>query len=187
MIEDQKMLELFPVDFSRIVLNLDHDAINNYCIEFVKGIDNYTTYHDLETNDKWMQGLDELRLLEEDITEACKVWCNNTGRRFTNPCLVMWASVYNDGKGHGAHIHRRSLVSGTYYPAGDKEHSSIQFESPWLPYGMHDNIDEKRLRKAFKPKKGDMYLWPSFVQHRVWEQNTCPNPRVAISFNMDDR
>lgn len=188
MIEDVKYMELFPVNFTRVVLDIDHDKILDYTLNFVNNIDSYTTYHDSEINQEWRKGLDELDRLEEDIVESAKRMCKHTDRRLTDPILItMWASVYNNKKGHGSHIHRRSLISGTYYPVGNEDHSSIQFESPYYNYCMHDTIDEKHLNKSFKPTKGDMLMWPSWLNHRVWQQQPTEHPRVAISFNVDSK
>ncbi len=188
MILDIEQREIFPVDFSRVVLDVDHDKILNYTLKFVEGIDHYTTYHDLDVNKEWRSGLEELNELAADINEACKHFCEKTGRVIKDErLLTMWASVYNDGKGHGAHIHRRSLLSGTYYPIGTEEHSRIIFESPYQNHTMHDTIDEDRMKMSQKPKTGDMYIWPSWVQHRVVEQSPTSQPRVAISWNMDSR
>lgn len=188
MINDIKMREIFPVDFARVVLDVDHKKILNYTLKFVEGIDHYTTYHDPDTNKEWRNGLPELDVLAEDITEAAREFCKRSGRKMrSDTLLTMWASVYNDGKGHGAHIHRRSLLSGTYYPIGTEQHSRIIFESPYQFHTMHDNIDEDRLTESFKPKEGDMLMWPSWLQHRVQEQTITSQSRVAISWNIDSR
>jgi len=183
-----KHKEIFPVDFARVVLDIDHSKILDYTVKFVSSIGKYTTYHDEDTNNKWRNGLPELDVLADDINKACEAFCQKTQRSLKQDrLLTMWASVYNDGKGHGAHIHRRSLLSGTYYPTCDKEHSNIIFESPYLFHTMHDTIKEDRFQQIYKPKTGDMYIWPSWLQHRVQEQIPTEHPRVAISWNMDSK
>ena len=94
MINDIKMREIFPVDFARVVLDVDHDKILNYTLKFVEGIDHYTTYHDADTNKEWRNGLPELDVLAEDITEAAKEFCKRSGRKMkSDTLLTMWASV----------------------------------------------------------------------------------------------
>ena len=188
MIKDIKIRPIFPVDFGRVVLDVDHDKICEYTIDFISQTDVYTTYHDSDVNQKWRDGLPELKKLEDDITEASHSFAKSTGRTLKGETLLtMWASVYNNGKGHGAHIHRRAMISGTYYPTDHESHSKIIFESPYLAQTMHDTIDESLLSESIKPKKGDMLLWPSWLQHRVVEQVKTNTPRVAISWNMDSR
>ena len=188
MINDIKIQEIFPVDFARVVLDVDHKKILNYTLKFVEKTDGYTTYHDKDMNEEWRNGLPELDVLAEDITEAARRFCDKTDRKMKeDTLLVMWASVYNQGKGHGAHVHRRSLLSGTYYPIGHETHSRIIFDSPYNFHTMHDTIDEKRLTQSYKPKEGDMLMWPSWLQHRVQEQIITSQSRVAISWNIDSR
>lgn len=187
MILDTKVMKLFPTEFGRYVLDLDHDAITKYTIEFVQTIDSYTTYHDKKLNQAWLKGHSEVRKLHKDIIDASYDYCKNTNRDMKDPFVYMWASVYHQGKAHGAHIHRKSLISGTYYPTDDKSHARISFDSPLLPLSMHDTKGEKSFIQSFKPKAGDMLMWPSFLTHRVFEQGPTDKPRVAISFNVDCR
>ena len=187
MVKDIKVSPVFPVDMGRVVLELDHDKITEYTIDFINSIDKYTTYHDKDINKQWRDGLQELERLEKDIEESCREFAKKTDRTFGEALITMWASVYNDGKGHGAHIHRRALISGTYYPTEHESHSRILFDAPWESLTMHDSIKEERLRHDYKPKKGDMLMWPSWLQHRVQEQVKTDNPRVAISWNLDNK
>ena len=50
MITDIKHIGLFRVDFLRIVLDLDHQAIADYTLEHSKKWNRYTTYHDQDIN-----------------------------------------------------------------------------------------------------------------------------------------
>lgn len=41
-------------------------------------------------------------------------------------------------------------------------------------------VQEEELR----PVSGDIYIWPSWLEHSVPEQKPTSNPRISISFNI---
>jgi|TARA_B110000908_G_scaffold70802_1_gene85443 uncharacterized protein (TIGR02466 family) len=186
MIADLALREWFPTETARAVLDLDHDAIAKHTIDFMDLQDSYTTYHDYERNQEW-QKHPEVQKLMVDILEATKQYMDKTSRKpwKQDPILFIWANVYKEHDEHGAHIHPRSLVSGTYYCTEDESHSSIRFDSPLINHKMHDTQDIDRSFLSIKPNKGDMLLWPSWLTHRVSAQKKTPIPRVSISFNID--
>lgn len=187
MITDIKHMGKFHVDFMRIVLDLPHEEIAKYTIDFIENnVDRYTTYHDKEANKKWQEGLPQREDFENDLSKLATEFTVRTKRKeLRNPFLFYWASVYKAGDQHGSHNHPNSLIAGTYYPQVSKESSSIMFEAPWGSHIMHDSIDFAESVWDYKPNTGDAMLWPSWINHRVPVQPESDTLRVAISFNMD--
>ena len=190
MITDIKHIGLFRVDFLRIVLDLDHQAIADYTLEHSKKWDRYTTYHDKELNEDWMSGLPGREDFEKDIYEATDQFTERTNRRIIDKSmggkfLKYWCSVYNEHDQHGSHNHPNSLIAGTYYPQTSAESSVISLEAPWISHIMHDRFTKDKSTFDYKPNAGDMIMWPSWIFHRVSPQKATKIPRIAISFNLD--
>ena len=190
MITDIKHIGLFRVDFLRIVLDLDHQAIADYTLEHSKKWDRYTTYHNHEINNDWMCGIPGREDFEKDIYEAADQFTERTNRRIIDKSmggkfLKYWCSVYNEHDQHGSHNHPNSLIAGTYYPQTSAESSVISLEAPWISHIMHDRFTKDKSTFDYKPNAGDMIMWPSWIFHRVSPQKATKIPRIAISFNLD--
>lgn len=123
--------------------------------------------------------------------------------------VTMWAGVHSHGTGHGPHVHKNSLVSGSYYaqvPAaaadsvnaaggqGQPEVGLIEFSDPRGPLPPF----ERRMDVA--PRQGMVVVFPGWLVHRVTPtMNTAAATteadaaagsrgavhRVAFSFNVD--
>ncbi len=191
-IQDIKHVGKFHVDFLRIVLDLPHEEISQYTIDFLEEESKdkdwiRTTYHSREANDRWMANLPHREKMEEDILKAAHEFVERTGRKEFNekPFLFYWGSVYKEHDQHGSHNHPNSLIAGTYYPQSVAESESITFEAPWSSHTMHDTLPFKDSMWDYHPNTGDCMLWPSWVNHRVSPQKASDKLRVAISFNLD--
>ena len=191
-IADIKHMGKFHVDFMRLVLDLPHEEISQYTIDFLEQESKdkdwiRTTYHSREANDRWMANLTQRDKLEADIYKAAHEFVKRTGRKpfGEDPFLFYWGSVYKEHDQHGAHTHPNSLVAGTYYPQTVAESESITFEAPWSNHTMHDSLPINDSIWAYKPNTGDCMLWPSWITHRVSPQKKASKLRVAISFNLD--
>ena len=92
MISDIKHIGLFRVDFLRIVLDLDHQAIADYTLEHSKKWERYTTYHDHEINNDWMSGLPGREDFEKDIYEAADQFTERTNRRIIDKSCLLYTS-----------------------------------------------------------------------------------------------
>ena len=182
----------FHVDFLRLVLDLPHEEISQYTIDFLeeesKGKEwSRTTYHSHEANNRWMANLPHKDKLEEDILTAAKEFVKRSGRKEfkEDPFLFYWGSVYKEHDQHGAHTHPQSLIAGTYYPQSVAESESITFEAPWSSHIMHDTLPFSDSMFSYHPNTGDCMLWPSWITHRVHPQKKADKHREAISFNLD--
>ena len=186
MIVDTKYTDLFPVKISRVVLDIDHEAITEYTLDHQKNYPwgRYTTFHDPKCNDDWMKNLPDRDKFEDAAIEMGVALCEETNRKeLKNPYLWYWVSIYDENDQHGSHNHPGSLLSGTYWPSADRTSSPILLEAPWQNYTMHDRLPTADF--LYKPNPGDMLMWPSWIDHRVHNQPTPDKPRIAISFNLD--
>lgn len=192
MIQDIKHMGKFHVDFMRLVLDLPHEEIAQYTIDFLEEESKdkewvRTTYHSKEANNRWIANLPAKEQLEADIFKAAHEFVERSGREKFNqdPFLFYWGSVYKEHDQHGSHIHPKSLIAGTYYPQSVAESESITFEAPWSSRLMHDTLPFSDQMFSYHPNTGDCMLWPSWIHHRVFPQKKAEKLRVAISFNLD--
>tara|TARA_B100001113_G_scaffold335850_1_gene315729 strand:- start:87 stop:686 length:600 start_codon:yes stop_codon:yes gene_type:complete len=188
MILDTKYIDLFPVKISRVVLDLDHEAITNYTLDHREkhSWKDYTTFHDTKLNRNWMSGLPDKDKLDEAINTAAIELCRQTDRKeLTNPFTWYWVSIYDVFDAHGTHNHPGALISGTYWPSADGDSSPLFVEAPYDNHTMHDRLPKEALSYQYPPKTGDMLVWPSWLKHRVVMQKEHKTPRIAISFNVD--
>lgn len=186
MIVDTKYTDLFAVKISRVVLDLDHEAITEYTIDHQKNYPwgRYTTFHDPNCNNDWRANLPDKDKLDEALKQAGKDLCAATKRKeLEDPYLWYWVSIYDENDDHGSHNHPGSLLSGTYWPSCDETSSPILLTSPTQTYQMHDRLPNQDF--IYQPQPGDMLMWPSWVEHRVHKQKKPNKPRIAISFNLD--
>ena len=189
MIENIKHYGLFRVDVFRIVFDLPHQEIAEYCMDVIDKAGCYTSYFDQNYNRNFKENIPHKEKLEGDLFRAADEFVKKTGRKpFAQGGghrLNYWCSAYKENDQHGSHIHPRSLISGTYYPQTPDNAAAITLESPWIERMMHETIDLKHVLFDYKPATGDCLMWPSWLNHRVNVQGKTDIPRIAISFNID--
>jgi uncharacterized protein (TIGR02466 family) len=93
----------------------------------------------------------------------------------------LWVNLLKAGGHHSAHIHPRSIISGTFYvevPAGS---GSIRFEDPRLPLMMAAPSRAETF-VTVEPRPGLLFLWESWLRHEVLP-GRGRGERLSISFN----
>lgn len=187
MIKDIHQYGLFHTDMMRVVLDLPHKEISDNALLWISKTDRYTTYHDKFLNDQWFNQMPGCDKFVDDVYTCSQKYLESTSRKpfrdKEDMYLWAWVSAYREHDQHGAHVHPKSLISGTYYPQVPEGSSPIVFDSPLDRFMMHDT--KKDIHKEIRPSTGDMLLWPSWLQHRIHPQKLIQDPRIAISFNID--
>jgi uncharacterized protein (TIGR02466 family) len=109
--------------------------------------------------------------------------------RGTKPvCDSLWANVMPEGGSHTSHIHRNSVISGTYYVAVPEGAGPIIYEDPRLAMLMAAPPRKKTAPREFlahvshTPNVGTLLLWESWLRHEV-PLNRAEGNRISISFN----
>jgi uncharacterized protein (TIGR02466 family) len=98
-----------------------------------------------------------------------------------------WAVIYRAGHTQGLHVHPNANVSGVYYvsapPAtlepGDA--GKISFYDP-RPRATMAQLPFQATRHRIAPVPGDMYLFPSWLEHSV-SAFQGEGTRICIAFN----
>jgi uncharacterized protein (TIGR02466 family) len=106
--------------------------------------------------------------------------------------VLSWVSYKKQDENHAPHNHPNSFISGVYY------YTDVPIETPLIfgkkvgalmTYELLLHKDPKHANEfssdhyVFRPKKGDILLFPSFVTHFV-PPNPHPEVRTSLSFNL---
>ena len=98
---------------------------------------------------------------------------------------LMWATVSKKNQNIHRHYHPNSLFSGTYYPQ-HINYAPIRFYTPYrnmlLPRKKETNMFNTHAA-SFVPTQGDIFLFPSELEHDTDRNNECEN-RISIAFNI---
>jgi uncharacterized protein (TIGR02466 family) len=134
-----------------------------------------------------------------------KIEINSEIKKFTQDVLgvkdevtfyitTSWINLHNKGDYAPKHYHKNSLLSGVYYLQAEQECGDIVFERNYY----HRSLFPSELDLEFKeshanffnsssffvtPKRGDLLLFPSFLEHRV-EPSASESPRYSLAFNV---
>jgi uncharacterized protein (TIGR02466 family) len=98
-----------------------------------------------------------------------------------------WAVSYKAGHTQGLHVHPGANVSGVYYVAAPPEAlepgeaGKISFYDP-RPRATMAQLPFQATRHRVAPKPGDMYLFPSWLEHSV-SAFRGEGTRLCIAFN----
>jgi uncharacterized protein (TIGR02466 family) len=106
-----------------------------------------------------------------------------------NPQMVirsMWGNINPKGGMNFAHVHPGSWMSGVYYIQLPKGSDQIVFEDP-RPSRIMDFQRSCLIDDAYfthNPKVGELLLFPSWLPHLVFPNNS-DEERISISFNIE--
>ena len=98
-----------------------------------------------------------------------------------------WAVSYRAGHTQGLHVHPNANISGVYYVAAPPETleqgdaGKISFYDP-RPRATMAQLPFQATRHRIAPVPGDMYLFPSWLEHSVSAFHG-PGERICIAFN----
>lgn len=100
----------------------------------------------------------------------------------------IWLNVMRTGAVHTAHLHPKSVISGTYYVVAPPGAAALKLEDPRL--GLMMAAPQRKARAArenqvfvyLQPRAGTLLLWESWLRHEV-PFNRSRGERISISFN----
>jgi uncharacterized protein (TIGR02466 family) len=99
-----------------------------------------------------------------------------------------WATVNAPGRGHAAHTHPNSFLSGVYYVATRAGADTINFHDPRSqtsvirpPVTQLAAVNADQAVVAVSD--GTLLLFPSWLQHSV-DPNASARNRISVSFNL---
>ena len=190
------MKDLFPIPMLTEQLDLNLKEINDSILALRRNKSpdktNYTSFYDEDGLMDVMYKEEILNAITNNATgfiNTCLDIDKSIDTNITNGSVQAWYNVYDEGIHHCWHDHGRSLLSGTIYINTDSDSSPFLIKSPYYPIikgwvGGDGFVDRWKQEYKLIPKSGDLFIWPSWLEHSVPAQKATDNPRVSISFNV---
>lgn len=152
-----------------------HRSNKGYGWQSNDGIDNNPIFNKLMKQIK--------RTVAEEIMGYCGFKAGTCQTNMHNS----WANINYQYGSNAPHLHNGCTYSGACYIQADGDEGDIKFlETSKHFVGMA--LPTPRMEESWhwKPKTGDILLFPSGLMHAV-EVNMTPKDRYSISFNLDIR
>ena len=136
-----------------------------------------------DPNGAWVSRTDlDFPTLKRTIEDFCRSLfaLNVTEITFTN----MWANMLKKGEYHLLHSHNEHTMSGAYYLQTPQNSGQIYFKDPRPQTNSWTQkfIDKGNMR-FYTPKAGDLYMWPSFLEHGTTPHG-ADEERIMLSFDL---
>jgi uncharacterized protein (TIGR02466 family) len=96
-----------------------------------------------------------------------------------------WINYMRPGTTHSNHIHKNSLISGSFYISANKKYDMIEFlKNDYNQFNIipEEYNDYNTLDVAMAVESYDLILFPSLLNHYV-PPTTNPESRVSLAFN----
>ena len=185
--------DIFKVPVYEIDLDIDNQKLYNYCNEYQKTeqgrvISNLGGYksEDLDWNESALQPLIEQIKLNTN-TFASEV-VNSSEQSLAN----IWFNINRYKDSNLMHMHHNCSISGVYYVKTPDYCGQIVFEHPVAD--LLEYWDFKRKLKSDRTPydavtwnmpvyQNRLYLFPSWLKHRVDSNYNLTEDRVSFGFN----
>ena len=188
MIEDLFKTPLYYTD-----LKLDNKAMANYCLSLSKKYKGRTVSNVGGWQSDNLQGshpiLNDLLL---SIEEHCSIYTKELDIKCLNKIDNIWININGYKDTNQLHCHPRCLISGVYYVQTPKDCGNITFHHPSFDKFQYDwtaekvnNFNTYNSAEWIMPSKmSQLYLFPSWVYHKVSPNLNKKEKRISISFNI---
>lgn len=97
-----------------------------------------------------------------------------------------WININRKGNWNQLHTHNGSFLAGCVYIKTDEESDLVFINTHDVWFSSIPHFKEYQTAVHYKPKPGDLYLFPSGLMHMV-TPNFSENVRISIAFNTDLR
>jgi uncharacterized protein (TIGR02466 family) len=136
----------------------------------------------------------ELNPLILDIVKGCFEY--GVQQKFKNKSRInitnMWANVNGYKDMNQMHTHPHSMISGVYYVKCPKNcgdicfsHPSTLMEHDWPTEHFEEHIETNCINCYFPVIEGRLYLFPSWLSHKVMPNMNEKEKRISLSFNTE--
>ena len=124
------------------------------------------------------------------IKTYCSTYMNNIGYDISENELevYLFASEMQKGDSHGIHSHQNCILSGVFYLQAPPDSAELIIHDPrpfrkFINYPKIKQTEATWERVNFKPEKGLLLLWESWIEHEV-AKNNSQDGRITLVFNV---
>ena len=190
---DQKICTIFQYNIYGVKLNLDLKYLEKFCFELQK---NNKGKRVIKTNVGGWQSeslYDEYPIIVE-FKKNILEHINNYSKQFNfNKKLKIdnsWININSYRDSNEQHTHSHSFFSGVFYIKAPKKSGTLTFINPaknlmeWVFSGnVTDYNQQNSSFWSFEPQENVLFIFPSFLEHKVEPNMNETEKRISISFN----
>jgi len=188
--------DLFKIGIFAKDLDLDVQAISNYCNEFRKK-DDVTGMPDTLSNSggyhsSYLQGKHlPLNTLFQQITEHAQVYNSALGFSKERKISDIWININGYRDYNVEHSHSGGcILSGVYYAQTPKDCGNIIFYPPHIDilqsnWHLQERNSLYNYSNFWMPAIANrLYLFPNWLRHGVESNMNKEEERISLSFNL---
>lgn len=169
--------------------NINH-AISKEQVSYIQSLSMIANQANLISEDKYIFKDPKLKSISDAIQEALDMYAEKVmGISQKLYVTQSWSLENKPGMGMHGHSHSNSLISGSlYYTDMPDPPSRMIFDrhQTYQQLQLTPDADKRNLfntpLNAVVPKKGELYLFRSSLQHLV-EPNQSKEARYSVAFN----
>jgi uncharacterized protein (TIGR02466 family) len=188
----QKM-NIFTSPIMFIDLNINNNTLKKFILNLEKKQESRSLSNiggwqsnDLQLNTK------EFQPLLKEIINTCVQY--GIEQRFKKNSVIsitnIWANINGYKDNNAQHVHPYSMISGVYYVECPKDCGNIFFKHPsniieydWPTQKFEELLPSNSFNWWFPAIGGRLYLFPSWLPHRVAPNMNNKEKRISLSFN----
>jgi uncharacterized protein (TIGR02466 family) len=189
----ENTFDLFSVPVHVQSTQLDNETMAKYCLNLM----NQSSGRIISNQGGWqsedLQGIHyPLNELFKSISKAVNVFASQLylpEQKIDN----IWININGYKDFNMEHRHPNSHLSGVYYIQTHKDCGDITFSNPytdiieayWWPYIADKNKNDPRINLSWQmpAETGKLYVFPSWLPHRVLPNLDKEKKRISISWN----
>lgn len=174
---------LFPQTVTVNQINIDNDKLISLIKEDLSLNGNFYLSNSNKLHEDARYDFFTESLMKEIQQIFDEVYCFSHVKPYIT---LMWATCSEFGQSIHSHTHPNSFLSGVYYPQ-DIEYPPIRFYDP-LPKTIVPDFKSPNIYNLrsyiFHPRQGEIFTFPSYLQHETAVNNLEKSDRISISFNI---
>ena len=188
------ILDIFKTGVYYIECNFDLEPIKDYCLQHSynnpsREISNAGGY---QSGDMILKDINVLYPLYEKITQELDVFAKSMFLKDQSR-FNAWININGHQNSNLSHTHPGAALSGVFYISTPENCGDIVFDRPeastlefaWCDdIAIGENYNQYNATEWTLPaKENTLYLFPSFLKHRVQPNLNKDLKRISISFN----
>lgn len=129
--------------------------------------------------------LSQAPILRHEILKNAALYASSLDLEFDDLALrESWINITSKGDFQHYHNHIPYDISGVFYYQTNGNDGNIVFKDPALIKSASKLLKKLPKTVRYSPKIGTLILFPSFLEHCVFHNET-DSDRISISFNID--
>ena len=183
-----EIIDIFQCPIFGETLVLDNNKILSYCIsepnnDDGRHVSNSGGWQSSSRKEK-VESLDELLTSVEKTSNQITSFLGIHSVRLEN----YWININGYKDFNWSHFHAGCVLSGVYYVKVPENSGNIVFEHPradFMTEWVATNQNSRNSTTWFlSPKEQTLLIFPSWLTHRVLQNDNKTEKRVSISFNL---